>query len=350
MPLTPYTADPPAGLSSSHLSFLSKYLAPSYLSASTLEKLSGQFEAASEIVLHNFLAPSVADKLKAETKGIDIREYPAKAAIVPQELGEGNGWALQGPSSKHRYLSLARSGETCTPTMQDVLTNLLPSEAFRAWLAVVSSLTPLAHRTEARRFRKGLDYTLANGEDRSGEARLDVWLGASWWADVPVASDAEDALLEEGGWECYLASPEEDEDPAVFQSKHAKQAAEGSGSADTNGNNGANGKHAADGEQNGEAEVEGEEQEFELEINQEESDELTPSDFDSESEDGEDDGPLLTQAVSFNKLLLVLRDPGVMKFVKYLGAAAGGSRWDVGGEWEIGMLEEESEGEEGKAE
>ena len=39
-----------------------------------------------------------------------------------------------------------------------------------------------------------------------------------------------------------------------------------------------------------------------------------------------------------------------MKFVKYLGAAAGGSRWDVGGEWEIGMLEEESEGEEGKAE
>ena len=195
-----------------------------------------------------------------------------------------------------------------------------------------------------------MDYTLANGEDRSGEARLDVWLGASWWADVPVGSDAEDALLEEGGWECYLASPEEDEDPAVFQSKHAKQAAEGSGSADTNGNNGANGKHAADGEQNGEAEVEGEEQEFELEINQEESDELTPSDFDSESEDGEDDGPLLTQAVSFNKLLLVLRDPGVMKFVKYLGAAAGGSRWDVGGEWEIGMLEEESEGEEGKAE
>ena len=320
------------------MSFLSKYLAPSYLSASTLEKLSGQFEAASEIVLHNFLAPSVADKLKAETKGIDIREYPAKPAIVPQELGEGNGWSLQGPSSKHRYLTLARSGETSTPTMQDVLTNLLPSEAFRAWLGVVSSLTPLAHRTEARRFRKGLDYTLANGEDRSGEARLDVWLGASWWADVPVGSDAEDALLEEGGWECYLASPEEDEDPAVFQSKHAKQAAEASNSTESNG---ANGKHA-DAEDD---EAEGEEQEFELEINQEESDELTPSDFDSDSEDGEDDGPLLTQAVSFNKLLLVLRDPGVMKFVKYLGAGAGGSRWDVGGEWEIGMLEEDSEGE-----
>jgi hypothetical protein len=204
----------------------------------------------------------------------------------------------------------------------------------------------MAHRTEARRFRKGLDYTLAAGEERSGEARLDVWLGATWWADVPVASDAVEALLEEGGWECYLASPEEGEDPAVFQSKHAKQAAEkgnGEGGSATNGNdegNGTDGKAEEGGE--------GQEQEFELEINQEESDELSPSDFDSDSEDGGDDGPLLIQAVSFNKLLIVLRDPGVMRFVKYLGAGAGGSRWDVGGEWEVGMLEEEEEEENGE--
>jgi len=341
MPLTAYELDPPAGLSSSHLSFLSKYLGPSYLSASTLEKLCGQFEAASEIVLHNFLATSIAEKLKEEAKRIDIREYPSKAAIVPQDLGEGSGWSLQGPSSKHRYLTLDRkASDTATPIMQDILTNLLPSEAFRAWLGVVSSLTPMAHRTEARRFRKGLDYTLAAGEERSGEARLDVWLGATWWADVPVASDAEEALLEEGGWECYLASPEEGEDPAVFQSKHAKQAAE-----KPEGESSANGiaetsVKGADGAGNGQ-EQNGQEQEFELEINQEESDELSPSDFDSDSEDGEDDGPLLIQAVSFNKLLIVLRDPGVMRFVKYLGAAAGGSRWDVGGEWEVGMLEVE---------
>ena len=211
----------------------------------------------------------------------------------------------------------------------------------------------MAHRTEARRFRKGLDYTLAAGEERSGEARLDVWLGATWWADVPVASDAEEALLEEGGWECYLASPEEGEDPAVFQSKHAKQAAEkGDGEASTvaatNGDDAAAATKRANGEGEGEAAEAGEggEQEFELEINQEESDELSPSDFDSDSEDGEDDGPLLIQAVSYNKLLIVLRDPGVMRFVKYLGAGAGGSRWDVGGEWEVGILEEaDDEGE-----
>ena len=204
-------------------------------------------------------------------------------------------------------------------------------------MGVVSSLTPMAHRTEARRFRKGLDYTLAAGEEKGGDARLDVWLGATWWADVPVASDAEEALLDEGGWECYLASPEEGEDPAVFQSKHARS------NEKENGDEGQDQDQEEEGEEGGGGEGEGE-QEFELEIDPEQSDQLSPSDFDSESEDGEDDdGPLLTQAVSFNKLLLVLRDPGVMRFVKYLGAGAGGSRWDVGGEWEVGMLEEEEE-------
>jgi hypothetical protein len=79
-------------------------------------------------------------------------------------------------------------------------------------------------------------------------------------------------------------------------------------------------------------------------------DQFSPSDFDSDSEAGsDDDGPLLTQAVSFNKLLLVLRDPGVMRFVKYLSAAAKGSRWDVGGEWEVGVMEEDEEGGEVQA-
>jgi hypothetical protein len=36
-----------------------------------------------------------------------------------------------------------------------------------------------------------------------------------------------------------------------------------------------------------------------------------------------------------------------MRFVKYLSAAAPGSRWDVGGEWEVGMLEVEGEDEDG---
>lgn len=357
-PFTPYTADPPVGLTSSHLAFLKSYLAPSYLSTATLEKLSGQFGAASEIVLHNFLHPELASKLKSETKVIDDKGYPKTVSLVSQGLGEGSGWALQGPTSKHRYLSLGKKAtSTSTPVMSDVLDNLLPSEAFRAWLSVVSSLAPTGYRSEARRFRKGLDYTLAAGEDRaSGEARLDVVLGATWWADVEAGSDEEDKLLDEGGWECYIASPEEGEDPAVFQSKLARQANGDEGeedgveeptpvepeltasSARTNGEN----EQVEEQVAGGSGGSGGRQVELEIDPSQ-----LSPSDFDSDSDsdDDEDDGPLLTQAVSFNKLMIVLRDPGVMRFVKYLGAGAGGSRWDVGGEWEVGVLEEDEEEE-----
>lgn len=319
---------------------LKEFLAPSYLSTATLEKLSGQFVEASEIVLHNFLQPELAEKIKSETQAADKRDYPNEE-IPDQALGEGDGWALQGPTSKHRYAHLTGSS-TSTPALQSVLERLIPSEAFRAWLSVVSSLAPVGYRAQARRFRKGLDYTLAGGEEKDGEVRLDVCLGATWWADVQPGSDEEDNLVDNGGWDCYLAAPDEGEDPAVYQSSRAKKAQEQEGADDENetkeprGSVEANGKEEPSDRKDGPSISIGDQ---ELEFD---PDQFSPSDFDSDSEAGsDDDGPLLTLPVSFNKLLLVLRDPGVMKFVKYLGHGAPGSRWDVGGEWEVGVMEEE---------
>jgi len=60
-------------------------------------------------------------------------------------------------------------------------------------------------------------------------------------------------------------------------------------------------------------------------------------------DDDDDDGTLLTVQPSFNRLLLVLRDEKVMKFVKYVSASAEGSRWDVCGEYEVGMVQAEDE-------
>ncbi|WRT63283.1 uncharacterized protein IL334_000186 [Kwoniella shivajii] len=374
LPFTPYGSEPPAGLKPSDLSFLADYIAPSYLTVGTLEKLSGQFAEASEIVLHNFIAPELAAKLKAETESVDKRDYP-NDLIPAQDIGEGDGWIIQGPASKHRYLNITGTS-TSTPIFQSIHQVLFPSEAFRAWLSVVSSLAPLGYRSEGRRFRKGLDYTLASGEDGTGDARLDVSLGTTWWADVPSGSDEEDKLLDHGGWECYLAAPDEGEDPAVYQSSHAKKLAKLE--AEENGikpiesvapnkekkdthpieastatiesdhdeapaSTAEAKKHttkphpveAATADKDGPSiSVNGTELEFD-------PDQFSPSDFDSDSEMGDDDdGPLLTQPVSFNKLLLVLRDPGVMKFTKYLSAKAKGSRWDVSGEWEVGVMEE----------
>jgi prolyl 3-hydroxylase /prolyl 3,4-dihydroxylase len=66
---------------------------------------------------------------------------------------------------------------------------LFTSTAFRAWLAKVSSVLPLSYSAEARRFRPGLDYTLATSEE--GEARLDVVLGLT--PEIPIEVEGEDA-------------------------------------------------------------------------------------------------------------------------------------------------------------
>ena len=66
-------------------------------------------------------------------------------------------------------------------------------------------------------------------------------------------------------------------------------------------------------------------------------------DQDTEGSGNEDGDTLLTVQPAFNRLLLVLRDERVMRFVKYLSASAQGSRWDVFGEWEIGVpIDEEA--------
>jgi hypothetical protein len=53
----------------------------------------------------------------------------------------------------------------------------------------------------------------------------------------------------------------------------------------------------------------------------------------------DDDSTLLTVYPGFNRLLLVLRDEKVMRFVKYVSASAEGSRWDVCAEYEVGALQ-----------
>jgi prolyl 3-hydroxylase /prolyl 3,4-dihydroxylase len=81
-------------------------------------------------------------------------------------------------------------------------------------------------------------------------------------------------------------------------------------------------------------------------IDEEDDDENDGEDGDEEDDnedEDEDDSVLLMGMPLFNRLTIVLRDQGVMRFIKYISAEAEGSRWDVCGEYEIGMLVEEEE-------
>lgn len=59
------------------------------------------------------------------------------------------------------------------------------------------------------------------------------------------------------------------------------------------------------------------------------------------SKEGEDDGVLFTMPAAWNRFSIVLRDAGVLKFVKYVSQSAKGDRWDVVGEWGVADDDEE---------
>ncbi|KAJ3788161.1 Oxoglutarate and iron-dependent oxygenase degradation C-term-domain-containing protein [Lentinula aff. detonsa] len=307
-----------------------------------------------------------------------IPSTPAPSTLPDTKLP--SAWTLKGPPHKWRYCTLLPPSPSAPalsitpisahPNPSEILRNLqdelFPSQAFRAWLAIVSRLLPLRHFVEARRFRPGLDYTLATSEEN--EARLDVVLGLtpevkddvdeSRRGSETVASASRGwSTAEWGGWECYMAPHNEEDDPAVYRAGTYKKSdvlgnitkkatSDGANGHSVNGTNGhtvngsaAHSSNGTNGKANGHAEVNGNGKRSSpigSPMNEEDQDESMEG-----ADDDEEDSTLLTVQPGFNRLLLVLRDERVMRFVKYVSAAAEGSRWDVCAEYEAGIVQEE---------
>ncbi|KAI0068674.1 hypothetical protein BV25DRAFT_1833867 [Artomyces pyxidatus] len=357
------TEDPPlpdSQLTEDHISFLSEFMNPVYLQHRTMKALASRFVEESSLELHDFLCGPIADKLNTGLYDQDVRDGLGKSRggkIPPHTAGTGNGWIVKGPPHKWRYNVLEplkeggpaeavspRAAQTPDRIIRSLQDELFTSPAYRAWLAVVSQMLPLRHAVEARRFCPGLGYTLATSEAK--EARLDVVLGLTPSVNASAADESADGNEDEmddaedpqgwqtgewGGWECYMA-PHEEGDPAVYRSGPAnksKQAPPNGRHSPPAYSNGAGHGHRRSGSGNShDPDAMGED---------DEDDDGVPA------EEEEEDGTLLTVQPGFNRLLLVLRDEGVMHFVKYVSAAAAGSRWDVCGEYEVGIVEEEED-------
>ncbi|PWN53472.1 hypothetical protein IE53DRAFT_384043 [Violaceomyces palustris] len=399
---------PGSPLSQDEKRFLIQFINPAYLVEKTQQTLFDQFGDDSHILLSEILKKEIAQPLEAALRRSDSKdgfawwenggseeEVRIQAHAVGSARAEGadeqdKEWTIAGPPHRQRYLTLAKAVspavsdkvETTIPSplptsasglLKLLTTVLFPSPAFRHFLSNISQLIPLNGRPiEARRFRPGLDYTLARSDE---EAVLDVTLCLT--PDVVAPSVEEERKLgpkglagksakakaaatkkprtEEGkapklskkqakelnakwvsgdigGWECYMAPHEGEEDPAVYQSASSKKA--GPSSSESAKENGVS--EEDESMEGGEGGGEGEEEEEFVEMEED----------DGEDDDDDFDGVLLNLTPSFNTLSVVLRDEGVMRFVKYLSATAGGSRWDVIGEFTAGAVEEEEEEEE----
>lgn len=393
---TPYpeSAEPPlpgSQMTQADVNFLRPFLNPAYLSPRTQSQLFEKFGDESHVLLSEIFNSKVAAALEKGLKARDEKDgfrwwKKGKGeegfVIPPHNTGVDDDWDIVGPPHRARYLSLRPTSKAAQDVLESnpsvpatlpfdspadlldlIRTAVLPSPAFRHFLANISQLVPISHRPfEARRFRPGLDYTLANSDS---EPVLDVCFGltpdmeriamdaagggaaggpkglggsASKYKKPKTTSVSPRAQLtkkqarelagkwesgEIGGWSCYMAPDEEDVDATgeVYRSAQAKAQEAGDADADAD------------------------------------ADEGSDDDDDDSAADEDDsdfDGVLLNLTPSFNTLSIALRDEGVLHFVKYLGCAAGGSRWDLVAQFGVGAVEEEEgsddEGGEGEGE
>lgn len=153
-------------LSEEELNFLLLYIAPTYLTPYTIDDLHEAFIEDSSVQITSFLSKSYAAKLKAYISSRDGWTSTKKKG----------GWKTAIPPHKHRYLYLQKPPGNPTPAMnpiEELLTVLFPSKPFRKLLQLATGTRMVsAASILARRFRRGLDYTLATSNhsgDEGGE-------------------------------------------------------------------------------------------------------------------------------------------------------------------------------------
>jgi Rps23 Pro-64 3,4-dihydroxylase Tpa1-like proline 4-hydroxylase len=314
------------------LDYLVNFINPSYLVPDTLEELAERFIEESVLTLPNFLNPKFATRLQDYINCVDTEssdQIPARRGTPADSTG------IAGPPHKHRFIyrhAIPTSDSTFsglnTP-LDQLLDHLLPSMLFARWLGYFTSLTPSRSSFITRRFRRGSDYTLATGYDEE-TPQLELMLGitpSSGWGgsgdDNDEESDDEDVIpateagatgislngaessvtedlneeINVGGYEVYMAVDDDEDD-------NENVAGESS-------NTGAGQRRKAD-----------------------------PAVYKARSGD-EDDGVVFSMPASWNTLSIVLRDQGLLRFVKYVSKSAKGDKWDIVGTYSLQAEEDD---------
>ncbi|OBT84966.1 hypothetical protein VE02_06667 [Pseudogymnoascus sp. 03VT05] len=327
--------DEEESLEAEDIDFLLKYLTPTYLTPDTIEQVNSHFQENSAVSIDHILSAKFSARLRAHIEAEEAIPLPATAA----EIEDSSPWRVAKPPHKHRflYLSPSTSGDEKNP-VQELVDDLLPSKEFRKWLAIATGCDIENFNVLGRRFRRGADYALATSHE--GEPRLEVCLGftpSKGWS-------VDDVEEEEEGEE----EEEEEVEAALTKGKKGKKAAKASAAAAAKAKAAAV-KAAADAEEE-EDDVGG----HEVYMAADDSDTHSDAAIYKAATGDEEDNVLFTVPAAWNKMSIVLRDEGVLRFVKYVSRKAEGDRWDVVGLFGVGddegEEEEEEEGEEGDEE
>ncbi|PPJ53008.1 hypothetical protein CBER1_11335 [Cercospora berteroae] len=311
-------------LTEEDLAFLIKFMTPNYLTPDTVEELNELFTEECLLQLTNFLSDKFLKKLKESLESGQTDQLT---------------WSTSRPPHKHRFQYLqaqsqiSNSNGTEPSPLRQVLDELLPSSAFQKWLALVTGSKPKRASVLARRFRKSLDYQLAQGyggDEPQLEYTLCVTPTSGWGAEEKDAEQqngsgsktkkTQQTETEEednvGGYELYMAGEDDGDDNE-------------DGGSDDGVNIPPNVQSATGAGQRRSAK-------------QKKAD---PAVYQAAGDD-EDDGILFSNPAGWNTMSIVLRDKGTLKFVKYVSQAAPGDRVDFTGYVEIEPTEDDEDDEE----
>lgn len=323
-------------LSEADLTFLLKYIAPTYLTPDTLESVSTLFSEQCFLTLSTFLSSKFSNSLRDFISIQESQPLPTKTA----EIEKTTPWAIARPPHKHRYLfQQGREGHMTDrriqSPLQDLLENLLPSLPFFKWLHFATGLTISSHNILARRFRRGKDYTLATGYDEE-DARLEITLAITptpgWESEESADGDANTIDIspiggDVGGYVTYMAGDEDSDEDKVAQ----QDLKPGLEILPSNMSNDAQSSTASNP------------------ILQKARPKADPAIYQAPGyDDIGEDAVLFSMPAGWNTLGIVLRDKGTMRFVKYISRQAKGDRWDICGEFGVlNQEDDEDEDEEG---
>ena len=269
-------------ISPKDIEFLSEFINPTFLKPESIKEICQRFEEESSVQLRHFFKleweEQVSALLKKDDETCNIgRDKPS----LNYSVGVSDDLIPVGPAHKQRFLEFVgegkMKGDSCGSVLKYLKEKVMQSPEFGRLLSSYTSLGALlGYRGRVRRFRPGLDYTIAHYGILTKTSVLDAtmcFVTGKGDQSLGDEGDNDDMIWQsddKGGFECYIAADDEDDDVVA-------------------------------------------EDEY----------------------DEEDDTKLLSVSPSNNTLSLVYRDPGTMRFVKYLGIGAPSSRWDLCLEYEV---------------
>lgn len=315
-PLDESMASSEDGFGEKDIDFLLQFMAPAYLTPETLEQVGEHFEEQSAITLDNILSKKFSTKLNEYIKSQESSTLPTEASSIESSTD----WKVARPPHKHRFLyqqdaspatsngtkvnGKSKAKEQEPNPLQQLIHTFLPSPQFQHWLSLATSCELESSSILARRFRKGLDYALATNYE--GDARLEVslmltptpgWGGSAEAMDDDEEEEEEEVVKEVNGKKIM--------GPRSTSSKQKGKAAKEEAAEEEDDVGGHEVYMAGDDDEDGaDAAI-------------------------YKTSDDADDNVLFTVSPSWNKMSIVLRDSGVLKFVKYVSKKAKGDRWDV---------------------